>query len=379
MRASPPTVALRAWVGVTVANFQLERIVLGAFVVSRLLLIVAAAVAESIVPHGRNLDAGDGAPILASLTGWDGWFYLGIARDGYHADPVRGPYHDTAFAPLYPIVIRILSAPWPAFAGLVAVVLSNLLFLAALGLLTTLGSIHLDKRRSATAAALLAIYPFASVFGMAYTESLFLLLMVASFLAAERRNRALAGIFLALAVLTRLQGIALILPLGLLMVRQDGWRPRASQAWLLLGAAAAIGFALYVGSVSGSLTGYLDALRAWGKAGPGSSAADRTLGAAFSLEQGALLLTLLASVYLLVFSRVDRIRLEYVLIPIVFIAAVLSSGSLESAGRYTMLAFPYVWILAGRSSWLARRAWPMISVALFTLVAVLSFAQYWVP
>jgi hypothetical protein len=361
------------------ADFRLEPVVLVAFVVSRLLLVVAAVLGEVIVPHGRTLDTGDTGPILTSLTTWDGWWYLGIARDGYHADPISDAYRDTAFAPLYPIVIRVLAAPWPAHAGLVAVILSNVLFLLALGLFTTLGTIHLDRRRAALAAALLAIYPFASVFGMAYTESLFLLLMVGAFLAAERRHRALAGVLLALAVLTRLQGIALILPLAVLMLRQDGWRPRASMAWLLLGVAAAFAFLLYVGSVTGSLSGYLDAMKAWGKAGPGSAPADETIGAAFNPYQGALLFTLLASIFLLVFSRVDRLRIEYLLIPVVFIGAVLSSGSLESVGRYTMLAFPNVWILANRGGWFARRVWPVVSAGLFLLIAVLSFALYWVP
>jgi hypothetical protein len=371
--------SVRAWAVALATDFRLERVVVVAFIASRVVMIFAAVVAESIVPPGRSLEPGDGAPLLASLTSWDGWFYLGIARDGYHAGAIRGPYHDTAFAPLYPFAIRILSAPWPAFAGLVSVVLSNIAFLAALGLLTTLGAIHLERVKAARAAALLAIYPFAFVFGMAYTESLFLLLMVGAFLAAERRHRALAGILFALAVLTRLPGIVLILPLGVLMARQDGWRPRPSQAWLLIGAVAAAAFVLYVGSVTGSLTGYLDALKAWAKAGPGSAPASQTLAAAFSLEQLALLAALLGSIFLLVFSRVDQIRIEYLLIPIVVIVLVLFSGTLESVGRYTMLAFPLVWIAANRGSWLGRRVWPGISVALFASFAVLSFSLYWVP
>jgi hypothetical protein len=259
------------------------------------------------------------------------------------------------------------------------VLLSNVLFLAALGLLTTLGSLHLTRERAAMAAGLLAIYPFASVFGMAYTESLFLMLMVGAFLAAERRHRALAGVLLALTVLSRLQGVGLILPLWVLMLRQDGWRLRPSQAWLLLGAVAAAGFLLYVASISGSLTGYLDAMQAWGKAGIGGAPADETIAASFSPYQGALLVTLLASIFLLVFRRADRLRIEYALVPVVFIGAALSSGTLESIGRYTMLAFPNVWILANRQSPIVRRAWPAISLALFSLIALLSFAQYWVP
>ena len=44
-----------------------------------------------------------------------------------------------------------------------------------------------------------------------------------------------------------------------------------------------------------------------------------------------------------------------------------------------MLAFPFVWILANRRSVFARRAWPMVSVGLFAIIAVLQFGGYWVP
>jgi hypothetical protein len=99
----------------------------------------------------------------------------------------------------------------------------------------------------------------------------------------------------------------------------------------------------------------------------------------FTPYQAALLGTLLASVFLLVFVRVDRLRPEYWLIPVLFIAAELSSGSLEAVGRITMLAFPFVWILANRRSPTFRRGWPVVSVGLFTLIAVLQFGGYWVP
>ncbi len=371
--------SLRIRAGALASDFRLDAGVVAMFVASRLLLVVAAVVAEALIPRNAALIPGDHAPILTSLTSWDGWYYLGIARDGYHADPVSGAYRDVAFAPLFPVVIRVLSAPWPAFTGLVAVLVSNVAFVAALGLLTTLGAIHLGRRRAALAAGLLAIYPFASAFGMAYTEGLFLLFMVAAFLAAERRHRAWAGVFLALTVLSRLQGVGLLLPLWLLMLRQDGWRPRPSQAWLLLGPLAALGFVLYVGTITGSVTGFLDAQKAWGRTGIGSAAPDQTIAAGFSPYQGALLVTLVWSLFLLIFRRADRLRVEYWFVPIVFIAAELSSGSLEAVGRVTMLAFPYAWILANRRSLFARRAWPVISMGFFTVIAILSFGGYWVP
>lgn len=377
--ASTPATDNRPWLEARLDDFRLDAGVVAMFLVSRLLLVVAAIIAEELIPRNPALIPGADGVILRSLTSWDGWFYLGIARDWYHVDPVSGAYRDIAFAPLYPLIVRVLSAPWPGYAGHVAVLVSNIAFLGALGLLTRLGTPYLGRRRAALAAGLLTIYPFASAFGMAYTESLFLLCMVAAFLAAERRHRAWAGIFLALTVLSRLQGIGLLLPLWVLMLRQDGWRPKPSQAWLLLAPVAALGFILYVGSITGDLTGFLDAQKAWGRTGVGGAAPNATVAARFSWYQAALLLTLLWSVFLLVFVRVDRMRAEYWLVPVVFIAAELSSGSLEAVGRITMLAFPYVWILANRRSMFARRGWPVVSGALFMAIAILSFGGYWVP
>lgn len=362
-----------------VAELRLDRALVAWFVASRLLVLVAAFVAEFLLPRNPELGPGDSAPILTSLTSWDGWYYIGIVRDGYQAVPVVDSYSNIAFPPLYPLVVRFFSLPFPGFEGLIAVLVSNVAFLFALALLVRLGTPYLGRRRSLLAAGLLMIYPFASVFAMAYTESLFLLLMVAAFLAAERRHRAWVGIFLALTVLCRLQGVGLLLPLLIVMLRQDGWRPRPTQAWLLLGPIAALGFLSYIATVTGSPTAFLDAQQAWGREGLGGSAPGETIGARFSAYQAALLLTLLWSVFLFVFVRVDRIRPEYWLVPVLFIAAELSSGSLEAVGRITMLGFPLVWVLANRRSVFARRAWPIVSVGLFTIVAILSFGGYWVP
>ena len=369
----------RARVRSVTGEIALDGGLVAMFVASRLLLIVAAIVAEYLIPRNPLLVPGDGAPILTSLTSWDGWYYLGIVRDGYQAAPVDGAYSNVAFPPLYPLIVWVLSRPFPGAAGLIAVVVSNVAFLVALGLLVRLGTPYLGRRRASLAASFLAIYPFASVFAMAYSESLFLLLMVAALLAAERRHRAWAGLFLALTVLCRLQGVALLVPLLIVMLRQDGWRLRPSQAWLLVGPMAAAGFLGYIAAVTGSPTAFLDAQQAWGREGVGGSAPDQTVGAMFSPYQAALLLALLCTTFLLVFVRVDRMRPEYWLIPVLFIAAEVSSGSLEAVGRITMLAFPLVWILANRRSLFARRAWPMVSIGLFMTVALLSFGGYWVP
>jgi hypothetical protein len=377
--ATESAAGFRSRLGVVAAELRPDAGLVALFVASRVLVVFAALTAEYLIPRNPALDPGAGGPVITSLTAWDGWYYLGISAHGYLADPVAGAYSNVAFPPLYPLLIRVLALPFPAYQGLAAVLVSNVAFLGAIALLARLGTPYLGRRRASMAAGLMIIYPFASVYAMAYTESLFLLLVVGAFLAAERRHRAWAGVLLALAVLCRLQGVALVLPLGILMLRQDSWRPRWSLAWLALGPLAAAAFLLYVAQVTGSATAYLDAQQAWGRMGFGNAAPSSTVAAEFSPYQAALLLTLLWSVFLLVFARVDRMRPEYWLIPVLFIAAELSSGSLEAVGRVTMAAFPFVWLLAGRRSVLARRAWPVVSAGLFTLLAILSFGGYWVP
>src|SRR5262249_13998432 len=159
--------------------------------------------------------SGDPGFLLRPLTAWDGWWYLGIARDGYHLAQMQGTYHDYAFLPLFPALVRLLSIPAPAADGLIAVLAANALFAVALGLLYVLGPDHLGAERAAVACFLLAVSPFSFAFSMAYGESLFLVLALGAFLAAERDRRAASGLLLALAALCRLQGAILALPLWL--------------------------------------------------------------------------------------------------------------------------------------------------------------------
>src|SRR5437762_12185716 len=69
------------------AALGLDARVIGAFAASRLLVLVAAFAAENLIIRNRALTSGDSAPILKSLTSWDGIYYLGIAREGYHVAP----------------------------------------------------------------------------------------------------------------------------------------------------------------------------------------------------------------------------------------------------------------------------------------------------
>ena len=350
-----------------------------AVVASRAVVLLAAWAAEQVVTVNPRLTSGDGGPILRSLTSWDGWWYLGIARDGYHAAPLVEGYHDYAFLPLWPALIRLLSWPWPELAGPIAVILANVLFVAGLVILVRLGEKVVGPERAALGAILLAIFPYSAVFSMAYAESLFLCLSTGAFLAAERDRRLLAGILIALAAVTRLQGAVLAVPIWLLLFLRDGRRVRPSQAWLLLGPLAAVAFLGGVSILAGGAGAYGAAQAAWGRAGVGGAAPDSSLISLLSLVNVVQLVTLLAAVFLLVFLRPDRIPLPYGLLTVLSLGLVFASGSLESIGRHVMTAFPYAWLLAGRRARWFRVGWPVVSLVLLFVLSTAMFAGRFVP
>ncbi len=352
--------------------------IIAAYLGSRVLVILAAVAAEGIIPRNPRLIPGSAGPILTSLTSWDGWWYLGIARTGYHAAPVSGQYHDYAFFPLYPALVRLLSLATPAFDGLIAVLLSNVLFLVALWLLYQLTREVLDDERALWSCVVLAVFPFSWVFSMAYGESLFLALSLGSLLTAERGRAGWACVLASLAGLTRLPGVLLLVPIALIIWRRT--QDRRALAWLLVVPIGAALFAVYVGQLTGSLGAYGAAQSAWGRSGAGTAATGgQSLGANLDPMLTTFLVTLLLYVFLLVYLRPDRIPLAYALIPILTLASVFASGNLQSIGRLGMMAVPYLWIVAGRRSAWFRSAWPALSAGLLGILSVAIFAGWYQP
>jgi hypothetical protein len=356
-----------------------------AIVASRLLVFCTAALASLLPGRGSGLTWGAGGPVVSSLSSWDGFWYLGIAQSGYHAALSTAGYHDYAFLPLYPALVRVVGLGLPDLMGLAGIVASNAMFVVALVLLVKVGEPIVGEERARLAATYLAISPFGFVFSMTYGESLGLALSIGAFLAAQRDRRALCGILLALAALTRLQAVALIIPLGLLLLKSDGWRPRRSLLWLGLGPVATVGFILYVANLSGSMSGFFSAMGEWGRTGAGATQQSQRLvdviagGAYPAIYLSSLLVVLCAAIFLLVYLRPDRIPLPYAVIPILYLVIVFASGQLMSIGRYILIAFPYVWILAGRNSRAFRLAWPIISFVLLGILSFSAFRGYYVP
>ena len=160
--------------------------------------------------------------VIESLGRWDAGGYGSIAEGGYW---YGGPSQQApvAFFPLYPMTMRALT-----WVGLNRWVAGSVLSLAcALGGLALFlrWARRVSEPAAFTAYLLLMLYPFAEyLYGVVYSDAMFLLMAVAAFHSLERGKPWLAAVFGALA--TACRPVAPAIVIGLL-VRSVELRRRA--------------------------------------------------------------------------------------------------------------------------------------------------------
>jgi Gpi18-like mannosyltransferase len=152
------------------------------------------------VPHDNAFDEW----IVAPWFRWDTQWYTVIAEEGYHRQFL------TVFLPLYPLLIGLLGRLLFGEYLLAALIVSNVAALIALALLFELVRMHYTERLAHRVLWYFVLFPGSFFLIAAYTESLFLALVLGAFVAAERSRWGLAGLCGFLAIFTRWQGIALI-------------------------------------------------------------------------------------------------------------------------------------------------------------------------
>ncbi len=156
---------------------------------------------------------------------WDSVWFLRIAEEGYGAHA-----NDAAFFPLYPGLVgaagRLLGGHYVAGGVLVSLLAGT----GAFVLLWRLAEPRLGADGARRALLYLALFPTSLFLGAVYSESLYLLLVVAAFLLAERGRFPEAAVVAGLALLTRPTAAALLPPLALLAWRARGPRGLAPLA-----------------------------------------------------------------------------------------------------------------------------------------------------
>ena len=158
--------------------------------------------------------------LVGPLSIWDGAWYERIARSGYDERQA------TAFWPLYPLLVRVVSDATGFSLAVSGVVLSNLALLGALVVLFRLVEQGYGVQVARRSVWLLALFPFAFFFSAFYSESLFLLLSLATILLARGGHWTSAALVLLLTTLTRSAGVLVAIPVVIALVEQRGWSIR---------------------------------------------------------------------------------------------------------------------------------------------------------
>jgi hypothetical protein len=198
------------------------RVALGIFMWSRAAIWAAALLAFYWFEPNRHPNASRwDSPLIHDLGSftdvwarWDSVFFVRIAEHGYdHAS--------AAFYPLYPALVWALGHVFFGHYVVAGIVVSLASAFGAFVLLHRVAEERLGADGARRAVLYLAVFPMTLFLQAVYSESLFLLLVLGAFVLAERNRFAAAGAATGLAVLTRVNGIALLPALALL-----AWRSR---------------------------------------------------------------------------------------------------------------------------------------------------------
>ncbi len=367
-----------------------------AFLVSRALVFGAGLVSDIMLPTDPGHWVADADSRFVSMWAkWDSQYYVDIADEGYWFTPKA--QSNVAFFPLYPLLMRLiapLSGDSVVQAGLL---ISNLSFLLALILLYALTEIELDAGAARRAVFYVSLFPTALFFSAVYTESLFMLLGVASMFFARKRWWLVAALLGMLASATRNVGALLWALVMWEWLRAQGWRlsqARKKETWRNLGQGLIRNWAevFIIAIIPLGLFGYMYFLKenfesplafvetqaAWGRQmlGPIQSVAnsvnqilagDVNKGWITGLWNVAALVSFAAAVPF-VWRKLGGGYAAYVLVQLI----IASSAGTGSMIRYVLPLFPVFMLLGdwGRREWLDRSIVPTSAVMLGVFTAV---------
>ncbi|MER6027271.1 hypothetical protein [Streptomyces sp. NPDC001851] len=310
-------------------------------------------------------------PLTLLGRSWDSVWYLGIAAHGYGHDlPSHdpGPHSDLAFFPLYPALLRAVTALAPLGGDLAGLLISWTGAAVAAAGIHAVGT-RLHGRTTGIALVLLwGLLPHSVVLSMAYTEPVLTAFAAWSLYAVLAGNWLWAGALAALAGLARPNGFTVAAAV-LAAAGAEVWRRRGKVSHRLwTGAALAplgwTAYVLWVGRQKGDLTGgYFEVQRLWGSRfdfGRGSLDFVRAMllhGGRFVFPVALALV--LAGAVLYALLCLDRAPLPLLVYSgALLLVALGGSGFFESKPRFLLPAFPLLLPLARGLAGMARaRPW----------------------
>lgn len=281
---------------------------------------------------------------LSWTTYWDAGHYIGIATKGYQ-------YPQQAFFPLWPLILRVfwgMGIP----IEIVVYVITFILGLLTFTIFYMLGKKLIGEEKAKLALLLFAVFPTSMFLISGYTESLFMTLVLISFLLLERKKYIFSAIVGGFSVMTRLVGLGIVLSFMFTHAQL-----RRKMLFLIVGISGLMFYMLYLYLTFGNPLLFLEATKEWCKV---SSKCGLTFPLMPLLNYGHLLLIgwvkpsldfmfldwfFAVIFFLLSFFVLTRLNLSYFVYCLVVILLPLLSGSTVGMVRYILVAFPVFLIL----------------------------------
>lgn len=311
-----------------------------------------------------------------NLTNWDGGHFVGIAKYGYTQN------FQYAFFPLYPILIRGVNQLIQNYT-LSSVLISVLSSLLAINVLYRLVSADFNKKIAQAAVLWLLFFPTSFYFLTAYSEGLFFLFVISTFLFLRKGNLFLATVFAALSSATRLTGLAVVLAL---MVEVLQTRGVGRKNWYVF--LSPLGFLLYcfyLFQQAGDPFYFLQAELHWQRdlTVPTVSFWETLKNlsqAGFVSEHFNSFLDLIFAVFGVGLAvRAFRfLPTSYSIYSIVSVLIPLFTPTLSSMPRFLLPVFPIFILLALTKSKFLIFGYQLISIAILSAFAILFITGYWV-
>ena len=215
--------------------------------VAKLAIYIIGYTAAYSTAIGQGYSTAPLGLFLNMFNHWDGPHYLYLAQYGYTNQ--GDPANFIVFFPLYPLIVRLFTPNFD-YVSLSGMIVSAVLSLAAVVYLFKLVKLDYNDSIAKKAVLFLCVFPTAYFMSAPFTESLFLLLVIASLYYARNANWAAAGILGCLSALTRIGGLVLLPALLVEYFRQryqGHWKFKAPDPKILLLLLPAVGFLIYLG------------------------------------------------------------------------------------------------------------------------------------
>lgn len=329
---------------------------------------------------------------LALLRHWDAEWYINIAKEGYHAEKKTGELLSVNFFPLYPALVRDLHFLVRDY-WLAGYLVSNACLVGATVLLWKIARRDNPAAVADRAVLLFLFNPVAFFYSAAYTESLFLLLLLGLAWFAAERKWLHAGVCGTLIGLSRPVGIVAVVLIAAEFIAphlarhrdtedKPSWPDPGAAAFLIslvLGASGLAAYCAYLDYHFGDPLAFARAASShWHHylRTPWFSFFDPKFGIFYRRWlQGAAVVGLL----LLALGFYLRVRRTWLVLTAAFLLVYLSTAHLESMPRYLSVLFPF-YLIAAR----AGARWPLlepvilaVSVMLLAFSTILFVNGYW--